>query len=151
MESNWCGLYLIKQSDLSKTIIKVSPLREFYYRVFPTLEEQECRLRREWNHSNPKKEETKFKDFLLRHRDDLDFEQYDLLQTKKQRKSWYVFLYTKTTSIGDGRYDISKWDYQNIFNYSKGHVGLCKYHDCINILAKTIRRVSMKNQILIEW
>ena len=53
--------FIIKQSDLSKTIIKVSPIGEFYYRVFPTLEEQKNAIE-ERDKIIQTKRETKFKD-----------------------------------------------------------------------------------------
>jgi len=133
--------FIIKQSDLSKTIIKVSPIGEFYYRVFPTLEEQKNAIE-ERDKIIQTKRETKFKD-IQDIEDDLDFEQYDLLEQKAKESIDIVPVYEKT-SIGDGRYDIEV-KLSDIFNYSKG-VGYVKYHDYfINILAKTIDEINEKS------
>src|SRR5690606_16820054 len=108
--------------------------------VFPTLEEQKNAIE-ERNKIIQTKRETKFKD-IQDIEDDLDFEQYDLLEQKAKESIDIVPVYEKTP-IGDGRYDIEV-KLSDIFNYSKG-VGYVKYHDYfVNILAKTIDEIKEK-------
>ena len=125
--------FIIRQSDLSEAVIKVSPRGEFYYRVFPTLEEQ-AKAIEERDKIIQSKRETKFKD-LQDAEEDTDFEQYESPEQKAKESMDIVPVYEKA-SIGDGRYDIEV-KLTDIFDYSKG-VGYVKYHnDFIKILDKT--------------
>ena len=89
--------FIIRQSDLSEAVIKVSPRGEFYYRVFPTLEEQ-AKAIEERDKIIQSKRETKFKD-LQDAEEDTDFEQYESPEQKAKESMVIVPVYEKA-SIG---------------------------------------------------
>lgn len=135
--------FIIKQSELTNTVVKISPRGEFYYRVMPTFEEQRQAIIEREKIVESKKS-IKFIDM----QDSEEFgdsdETFDLAAKAKQNIE-LVPVYEKI-SIGTGAYDI-EIRLSEIYIKDK-QLGHKKFYDNFTqILDKDINEIAVRHDI----